>query len=114
MGVLSTSPTTMDQCINLCVKCARACEECSTACLKESDVQARIHCLAILHDCAEICLQSIAFMSRQSKFSKQHCQMCANICEACAVECEQFKDSHCQECARICRECAEACMNMAS
>ncbi|WP_255349952.1 MULTISPECIES: four-helix bundle copper-binding protein [Halolactibacillus] len=53
-------------------------------------------------------------MSRQSKFYKQHCQLCADMCEACAVECEKFKDSHCQECAQICRECAEACKNMAS
>jgi len=114
MGVLSTSPTTMDNCIELCVKCARACEECATACLQEQDLQARVKCLQILNDCAQICLQSTAYMARNSTFSKQRCQLCADIREACAVECEKFKDTHCQECAKICRECAEACRNMAS
>ncbi|SDQ95005.1 protein of unknown function [Virgibacillus subterraneus] len=114
MGVLSASPTNMDYCIEACLKCARACEECTTACLLEPDVQARIRCIQTLNDCAEICFQSAAYMSRNSTFANQHCQICATICDACAVECEKFKDNHCQECAKICRECAEACRNMVS
>ncbi|MCM3669818.1 four-helix bundle copper-binding protein [Mesobacillus maritimus] len=53
-------------------------------------------------------------MSRNSAFANQHCKLCADICEACAAECEMFKDAHCQECAKICRECADACRKMAS
>ncbi|MFT9596214.1 four-helix bundle copper-binding protein [Mesobacillus sp.] len=114
MGILSASPTQMDNCIDECVKCARACEECLTACLQEPDVQARIMCIQTLNDCAEICLQAVAYMARNSQFAKQHCQLCADICDACAMHCEKFQDAHCQECAKICRECAEACRNMAS
>ncbi|WP_407944238.1 four-helix bundle copper-binding protein [Paenibacillus durus] len=42
-------------CIDACNRCMQACEECLTACLKEPDVQARVHCMQLLHDCADIC-----------------------------------------------------------
>ena len=81
MGVLPNSPTTMDNCIESCVKCARACEECFTACLQEVDVKAREKCIKTLNDCAEICLQAVQFMARNSNFSKAICALCADICE---------------------------------
>jgi hypothetical protein len=116
MPVLTNSltPSEYATCIESCSRCAQACEECFNACLQEPDVQARTTMLKTLNDCAETCFQAVAFMSRNSTFAKQHCQICADICNACAVECERFKDTHCQECARICRECAQACQQMAS
>jgi len=65
LGIL-LSPTHMDNCIKLCIRSARACEECSTACLQEPEVQARIHSLQILKDCAEICLQVVSLLSSNS------------------------------------------------
>lgn len=100
-------------CIDLCVKCARACEECFDACLQEPDAKARANCIKTLNDCAEICLLSVQYMSRNSAFSKALCNLCADICEACATECDMFKDEHCKVCAQICRECAAECRKMA-
>lgn len=85
-------------------------EECFTACLQEPDVQARVNCIKVLNDCAGICLEAVQYMARNSQFAKALCQVCATICDACAKECEMFKDTHCQECARIYRECAEECV----
>ncbi|WP_205668615.1 hypothetical protein [Ammoniphilus sp. CFH 90114] len=45
-------------------------------------------------------------MARNSQFAKQHCELCAAICEVCATDCERFKDAHCQECAEACRQMA--------
>ena len=109
MGVLSSSPSHMDQCIDECLKCARACEECITACLQEPDVQARIMCIQHLNDCSDMCFQAAAYMARNSLSAEEFCKLCATHCEACATECEKFKDPHCQECAAICRACANAC-----
>src|SRR5690625_3520904 len=67
MGVLSSSPSDMDQCIEECLRCARACEECHTACLQEPDVEARVTCMQHLNDCAEICFQAVALMARDSQ-----------------------------------------------
>lgn len=114
MGVLSSSPSDMNQCIEECLRCARACEECHTACLQEPDVQARITCMQHLNDCAEICFQAVALMARDSQSAKNFCNLCAAMCEACATECDKFQDTHCKECANICRSCAEVCRQMAS
>lgn len=114
MGVLSSSPSNMDACIEECLRCMRACEECLAACLQEPDVQARVKCIQTLHDCVEICLTAAHFMAGNSPHSSAICNVCATICEECATHCEMFKDPHCQECANICHSCAEMCRKMSA
>lgn len=99
-------------CIDACSKCAAECEHCATACLKEPDVQARTHCIQLLRDCADICVQSVQWMARGSTFAKAMCELCAQVCDACGAECAKFKDEHCQRCATACRQCAEECRKM--
>lgn len=79
----------------------QACEECLTSCLKEADVQARIHCINILRDCADICSMASQWMSRGSMYANEFCQLCA-----------KFQDAHCQSCANFCRQCADECRKM--
>lgn len=101
-------------CIDACHACMQACEHCLSACLNEPDVQARIHCIQLLRDCADICSFATQLMSRNSSYYKQICNVCATICDACATECAKFKDEHCQQCADICRKCADECRKMAA
>ncbi len=103
----------MHKCIEACVNCMQACEECLTACYKEPDLDARVKCVSMLRDCADICVLAAQFMSRNSEHSKAICKMCADLCEMCAVDCETFKDDHCKNCAKVCRACAEECRKMA-
>jgi hypothetical protein len=56
---------------------------------------------------------SASLMSMYGQFAKEHCKLCAAICDKCATECEMFKDDHCQKCAQECRTCAEECKKMA-
>ena len=105
---------TMQACIDACNVCAQACEECYSACLSEPDVQARIHCVHVLRDCADICSIATQFMSRDSEFSQQICTLCATICDTCAAECAKFQDTHCQKCADMCHNCADECRKMAT
>ena len=60
-----------------------------------------------------MCEMSSGMMSMNGKFSKEHCNMCATVCDACAQECGMFKDEHCQKCAEECRTCADECRKMA-
>jgi len=103
---------TMQACINACNICVQACDECYSACLGEPDVQARIHCVQVLRDCADSCAMAVQYMSRNSEFSQQICGICATICDTCAAECAKFQDAHCQKCADICRSCADECRKM--
>lgn len=101
------------KCIDECNRCAQACYECFAACLNEPDIQARKNCLAILVECANMCQMSAAHMSMGGQFAKEHCGVCALICEKCAEECSMFKDAHCTECTQICLDCAAECKKMA-
>ncbi|MFT8315745.1 MAG: four-helix bundle copper-binding protein [Clostridium sp.] len=99
-------------CIDECNRCAQACYECFKACLNEPDVGARKNCISILAECARMCEMSSALMSMDAQFAKNHCSLCATICDKCAQECAMFKDDHCQKCAQECRTCAEECRKM--
>lgn len=112
--VVNSSVTQFQTCIDACNKCMQACEECLTSCLKEADVQARVHCINMLRDCADICALASQWMSRGSMYAKQLCQVCATICDACATECAKFQDAHCKDCADACRKCADECRRMSA
>ncbi len=113
MGIVTNSTDKYQACINECNKCAQACYECFKACLNEPDLNARKNCVSILVECAQMCQMSSAFMSMEGQFVKEHCIMCAAICDKCATECDMFKDDHCKKCAQECRTCAEECRKMA-
>ena len=113
MGIVTNATDAYQSCIDACGRCARACNECFEACLNEPDVQARTKCIKMLMECARMCEMSVAGMSANARFAKQHCGLCATVCDACAQECEMFKDPHCTQCAQECRTCAQECRNMA-
>lgn len=100
-------------CIDACIRAAQECEHCEAACLGESDVQSMGKCIRLDRDCAAICWQAAAFMSRDSRFANAVCRVCADICEACAAECEKHPHDHCRRCAEACRRCVEECSRMA-
>ena len=100
-------------CIDACFNCAESCEYCTTCCLREQNVKMLTRCIQLNRDCATICLAAAAFMSRDSDYAKQVCNICADICEACVQECEKHTDmDHCQKCAQACRKCADECRKM--
>lgn len=103
----------MRSCINACVECAEACEKCASACLAEVDVAEMVNCIRLDRDCAAICWMAASFISRQSESMHELCRVCAEICEACGLECAKHKDPHCQDCAMACQKCAAECRQVA-
>lgn len=114
MGIVTNSTDKYQKCIDECNKCAQACYECFKACLNEPDIDARKTCISGLIECAQMCQMSSAMMSMEGQFSKEHCKLCATICDNCAQECGKFKDDHCQKCATECKACANECRNMSN
>ena len=100
-------------CIDACTKCAQTCYACFDACLNEPDVNARKNCIKALVECAQMCQMSAAVMAMNGQSAKEHCKLCATICDKCAQECAMFKDNHCQNCAQECKKCADECRKMA-
>jgi hypothetical protein len=114
MSVVTMETNKVQFCIDSCAKCTQACYECFNACLNEPDLNARKKCVGMLVECAMMCQMSVAMMSMNGQYSREHCQLCATICDKCAQECAMFKDDHCQKCADVCRACANDCRKMAS
>ncbi len=114
MGLVTNGANTMQSCIDACSRCTQACYECFKACLNEPNLNDRKNCVCLLVECFMMCEMAVAAMSMDSQFAKDHCRLCAQICDKCAQECAAFKDDHCQKCAAICRTCADECKKMAA
>ncbi|URZ09165.1 four-helix bundle copper-binding protein [Clostridium felsineum] len=112
MGVVTEVTNQYQKCIDACVKCSQACYECFESCLNEPDIDRRRSCLKLLIECARMCEMSMAGMSMNSQFAKDHCKLCQVACDQCAKECSMFQDDHCQKCADVCRTCASECASM--
>ncbi len=112
LGIVTKRTDEMQDCIDACMDCSQACYECFSECLNEPDLNARKGCVSMLIECAKMCEMSVAIMSIGGQFSKEHCNLCATVCEKCADECAMFKDTHCQKCSDICHACADECKKM--
>lgn len=110
--LLMTKPTTFQECIDLCIKCAQACNKCFKACLQKDNINDMKEVLSILVDCAEICYVTAAYLSRDDIFSADLCSTCAELCDKCADMCEAYDDLDCKASVEVCRQCAAVCRKM--
>ena len=93
--------------------CVAECNHCAVACLDEQDVRMLSRCIKLNIDCADICQLASSLIARGSEHANHLLKECADICEACAEECEKHSHlEHCKKCAEACRKCGEACAQM--
>ena len=94
--------------------CATECSHCAMACLDEQDVKMLATCIKLNIDCADICRLTASLLSRGSDYGTHLLEECAEVCDACAEECEKYSHlEHCKKCAEVCRHCAEECSAIA-
>ena len=95
-----------------CLLCWEAAEQCITECITTGK---NLNCCNICRDCAEICGLCIKFEAQQSTFFGHLCLVCADICEACAIECDKYSEHSiaCKNCADACRVCVATCKETA-
>ena len=90
--------------------CVAECNHCAMACLEEKDIKMLAQCIKMNIDCADICQLTASLVARGSDHGHHLMNECAEVCEACAQECEKHSHmDHCRKCAEVCRTCAEAC-----
>lgn len=99
------------KCIKLCGQCAIECIRCATACLNETDFKMLNRCIQLNRDCSSLCRLAVSAMSNDNPLASEIIDVCADMCDVCAAECERHTHDHCQICAQICRECAVECRN---
>jgi hypothetical protein len=90
--------------------CVIECNHCAAACLEEKDVKMLAKCIKLDIDCAAICQLMASLVARGSEHGNHLLKECAEVCEACAAECEKHTHmEHCRRCAEACHHCAELC-----
>lgn len=114
MGLLTKSNNKNQACIDACNHCEQSCYECFDLCLLEQDVANRVDCLKALIECAVMCQMSVTLLSLKSQSAMDHCTLCANVCQKCAMECEAFDDLHCKDCVTSAKKCATECNKVES
>lgn len=81
----------MQECIDRCQGCQEACLEAISHCLKNSGRHAEAEHIQTLMACAEICDTSARFMLLGSPHHARTCDAGAEVCEACAEDCDRLR-----------------------
>ena len=51
-------------------------------------------------------------VASSSPFMVYSCGACAEVCKACAAECERFDSAEMKDCAKACHTCEQSCRAM--
>lgn len=101
----------MQACIAACTRCHQICLQTGMShCLETGGKHVEATHFRLLMNCAEICQTSANFMLSSSQHSSSLCGICAEICEACATDCERIGNM--DQCVQACKDCAETCRQM--
>lgn len=101
-------------CIEACLECAAICNHCANACTREKDIEMMAECIRLDMECAAICYTSAQLLSLGSDSAKSLCKLCAELCDACGMECGKHNNAHCEKCAEACLHCAQECLKVAA
>lgn len=113
--IMVTKQNTYQTCIDICLECATECNRCLASCLNEKHVDSLSRVIQLDMECSAICRTTAQFMNLKSDHANAICQLCSDVCNACANECMKHEDlEHCRACAEICYRCAEECACMAA
>ena len=93
--------------------CAAACKNCVSVCINDGKP---LSCCPLCIDCADVCMLAFRLEANNSAYLKEICRVVADVCDACAEECEKHTGyhAHCKNCAEACRKCAEMCRSKLS
>jgi hypothetical protein len=111
---LESPPTPAQSCVATCSKCREVCAETVAYCLDQGGEHADARHISLMLSCMEICGMAGNVMAFGSDFYRQACALCADICEKCAADCDNFADDTMAKCAVVCRKCAERCRGMSA
>lgn len=111
----SPTPMSLDECIATCLSCHRTCIETVSEAAGDKTLIQPATLIALMMDCAEVCLATAHSMSRRSPIHTDLCEICAKLCDKCASACEALvSHEYLALCARACRDCAASCRHMAA
>lgn len=104
----------LEACILSCLRCQKACTETERYCLELGEEHSEKNHILLMRDCAALCGLTASFFARDSVYRSDLAEVCARVCEECAISCESFRgDATMKKCAIVCRKTAECCTEIA-
>jgi hypothetical protein len=98
------------------IDCAEACQTAAMECsITVSDLigkEGSERCIELCLDCADISKLCSTLCSRDSRFMDDIMEVCVDICESCARECEDMDTKQSVRCADALWRCADECRRM--
>jgi len=91
--------------------CAAQSDTCYKECLSEENHKMLRRCMDLTQECYEACTLAGKALEKNTEFTGAYLKLCADICVACAEECQKHDHEHCQMCANECLKCANMCMD---
>jgi hypothetical protein len=88
------------------VQSAIVCEWCADQCLDEED--GMTECIRLCRDVADLAIQNVRFIARDSAFGPEVAETFAYAAEECADECARHQNEHCQACATTLRQAVDS------
>jgi hypothetical protein len=105
----------MRECVDRCRICEQLCLESVTHCLEAGGDHGQVEHINLLRACGEICSTTARFILLATDFHARTCDLCADVCLACAASCETLLgDALLRRSADECRRCAELCRRVAA
>lgn len=111
---MSTTQAVRERCIAACLDCTRLASVCAHRCIIGGQADRMSRCISLCVDCATVTGACATLMARDSEYAGQVCGVCADLCDACAAECEKHGNGIMAQCATACRQCAQTCRQMAT
>lgn len=100
----------MEDCARECMNCHDLCLEIINYCLIQGGPYAAPVNIGVLSDCAEICRLTSEFLTRDSNFFREVCNLNEKVCDNCADLTGRFSDDDKMlMCSNVCRETAVLC-----
>jgi hypothetical protein len=93
-----------------CAECSVICMETFHYCLRKGGDHREPAHLQLLLDCSRMCNATSEFLATDSFYRTELAMICSEICDACALDCEQFEDDEqMHACAQACQALAVSC-----
>ncbi len=105
----------MQQCIDNCRSAHQICVETMYHCLSKGGEHSDPSHIGLLIDCAQINEMNADFMSRNSEFHTKMCELCADIDEKTAKDCDMMSknDDQMRACVEETTKSMNSCRMMA-
>ncbi|XDD44613.1 four-helix bundle copper-binding protein [Leptospira sp. WS60.C2] len=89
------------------IHCQLSAEVCLSHCLTElgNGDKSMAACASSTREVISLCDSFVKLASQNSSFTKKLANLCIEVCEACAKECDKHAKHH-----AVCKECRDSCL----